>query len=441
MIVRRVLAALVAMVSVLGLSVLAIGPAGATTGPSLRLLPTEDVCRGMSVFIAGSGFTPGQSYDFTATFGTLRSTTLVARDDGTLTAALQIPADPGTATTSTVTAAATNSPAVMVASLVIQGFGTAWVELPFSPSVDPTLPVYSAGTQLELIGGCFLAGEAVQLSSPQMTFGTAQVGQGSYGNVDILATVLAVHTTGTATVTATGMSSGHSASVQITTGGPVLDPGTELNESGFGQLVSASGHYRLRMFYTGIYVCRFPSSRPQTYTCDQTWSPVTLAGSQQLPVILRLRTDGNLVLLDGTRPIWSTGTSGTGNQLTMRDDGNLALTDAQHVVLWSSNTGLVRGPAGYVSSAYIAGSRKGSAVYVNGLVKQWNRSAQLVRGAHRLVYLERLINGVWQNMLSRTADSAGQLAVGFVQSKAYNYRLLMVAAGGATGALSATIAR
>jgi hypothetical protein len=107
------------------------------------------------------------------------------------------------------------------------------------------------------------------------------------------------------------------------------------------------------------------------------------------------------VLLNGPHLIWSTGTVGAGNHLTMRDDGNLALTSSRGDLLWSSRTGLVHGAAGAVSAAYIAGSRSGRVVYVNGLIKQWAGAGQLVRSPHRLVYLQRYLDHRWQNMLAR----------------------------------------
>jgi hypothetical protein len=88
-----------------------------------------------------------------------------------------------------------------------------------------------------------------------------------------------------------------------------------------------------------------------------------------------------------------------------------------------------------VTTAYIASSRQGTAVYINGLVKQQTGST-ITRSAGRTVYLQRFINGGWQSMLTRTANSTGQIAVGFVQTHSYSYRLYITAAATATAATS-----
>lgn len=42
----------------------------------------------------------------------------------------------------------------------------------------------------------------------------------------------------------------------------------------------------------------------------------------------------------------------------------------------------------------------------------------------RQVYLQRYINGAWQNMVVRTTNSAGKITLGFIQTKVYQYRLV-----------------
>jgi hypothetical protein len=91
---------------------------------------------------------------------------------------------------------------------------------------------------------------------------------------------------------------------------------------------------------------------------------------------------------------------------------------------------------GAVSSfAYISTSRQGSAVYVNGLVKQ-NSSSGLIRSANRRAYLQRNLNGSWQTMLSRVTDSQGLFTVGFISVPNYQYRYIVLASAGALGTTS-----
>jgi hypothetical protein len=54
---------------------------------------------------------------------------------------------------------------------------------------------------------------------------------------------------------------------------------------------------------------------------------------------LLLQTDGNLVLYEGTTPLWATGTQGTSpGQAIMQTDGNFVLYNSAGVPLWSSGT-------------------------------------------------------------------------------------------------------
>ncbi|HJQ01188.1 MAG TPA: fibronectin type III domain-containing protein [Jatrophihabitans sp.] len=96
--------------------------------------------------------------------------------------------------------------------------------------------------------------------------------------------------------------------------------------------------------------------------------------------------------------------------------------------------------ASAVTTAYIASSRQGSAVYINGLVKQQVGST-ITRSANRTVYLQRFLGGHWTNVLSRTTDANGQMAVGFIQNTVYTYRLYVLASATATAAISGTTTR
>jgi hypothetical protein len=54
---------------------------------------------------------------------------------------------------------------------------------------------------------------------------------------------------------------------------------------------------------------------------------------------LIMQTDGNLVEETGSRPLWASGTSGTGNKAVVQTDGNLVVETAAGTPLWSSGTG------------------------------------------------------------------------------------------------------
>jgi hypothetical protein len=89
----------------------------------------------------------------------------------------------------------------------------------------------------------------------------------------------------------------------------------------------------------------------------------------------------------------------------------------------------------YRSYAYIAATRHGSAVYINGLVKQ-DYSSGLIRSHARTIYLQRNLNGAWQTMLSRVTDWQGKFTVGFVSIVSYQYRYLVTESGSAWGTTS-----
>ena len=99
----------------------------------------------------------------------------------------------------------------------------------------------------------------------------------------------------------------------------------------------------------------------------------------------------------------------------------------------TAGTTPVRGK--YLSYAYAAASRQGSAVYVNGLVKQ-DYSTGIIRSPRRTVYLQRYVNGGWQTMLGRVTSWDGRVTVGFTSVASNQHRWVVVASGGAWGATS-----
>jgi hypothetical protein len=87
------------------------------------------------------------------------------------------------------------------------------------------------------------------------------------------------------------------------------------------------------------------------------------------------------------------------------------------------------------TAAYIASSRISSAVYINGLVKQYTPTG-IIRSVGRTVYLQRYLNGTWQNVLARPTGPTGQMAVGFIQTHAFIYRLYVAPSTTARAVLS-----
>ena len=77
------------------------------------------------------------------------------------------------------------------------------------------------------------------------------------------------------------------------------------------------------------------------------------------------------------------------------------------------------------SYAYIATSREGGAVYVNGLMKQNDTTGVLSRAGNRPVYLEQLYAGYWRPILQRITSRTGQVTVGFMQKDRLYYRWYM----------------
>src|SRR6185437_13947006 len=52
-----------------------------------------------------------------------------------------------------------------------------------------------------------------------------------------------------------------------------------------------------------------------------------------------MQSDGNFVIYQGTRPLWSSRSSGhPGSRLTFQTDGNVVIRSAQGAATWSSGT-------------------------------------------------------------------------------------------------------
>jgi hypothetical protein len=95
----------------------------------------------------------------------------------------------------------------------------------------------------------------------------------------------------------------------------------------------------------------------------------------------------------------------------------------------------------FASWNYVASSRRGSAVYINGLIKRLAGAPAPRWDQGKTVYLQRYLNGHWQNLLARTTDMHGAIAVGFIQPKVGQYRLLTLDSYATWGTVSASTFR
>ena len=61
-----------------------------------------------------------------------------------------------------------------------------------------------------------------------------------------------------------------------------------------------------------------------------------------------MQDDGNLVVYEGNRPIWSSGTDRGGNALyylSLQDNGNVTIYSPARKPIWATNTAVVGLPA------------------------------------------------------------------------------------------------
>jgi len=236
------------------------------------------------------------------------------------------------------------------------------------------------------------------------------------------------------TVTFTGQSSHQQATLSVSNiARGALLPGQLLQGHDFNAVLASSAPaYDLEP-----NACRAPiwhQTPSGSRSVSWTALPVTSGLVGQVDCSLLMQTDGNAVLRSPTgQPTWSSNTHVTGSHLQLTNAGSLQVVSPIGTVLWDSSIA--------PSRVSISSSRAGSAVFINGLVQQRAPTAQLVRGSHRTVYLQRYLNGHWQNMLARTTDSNGQLAVGFIQPTVLPYRLLLLPTATASGATSGITAR
>ncbi|HEX4728468.1 MAG TPA: hypothetical protein VH298_11770, partial [Jatrophihabitans sp.] len=91
----------------------------------------------------------------------------------------------------------------------------------------------------------------------------------------------------------------------------------------------------------------------------------------------------------------------------------------------------------YSTLTYFSPIRRGAAVYVNILAKQYVPSAAGYGSSpNRQVYLQRYIGGGWQTMLGHITADDGSDTFGFIQSHAYPYRVVTTESSVAWGRTS-----
>lgn len=126
-----------------------------------------------------------------------------------------------------------------------------------------------------------------------------------------------------------------------------------------------------------------------------------------------------------------------GRRRRLRDLLCLAVVLAALVPATSAGAGTSPVGGRYASYAYLAVSRSGPAVYVNALLHQ-DSPTGTAASPNRTVYLQRLLSGRWQNVLSRQTDPHGRFTVGYLSAPSFSYRLVAPATSTAWGTTSGT---
>ncbi|MEO6699874.1 MAG: S8 family serine peptidase [Jatrophihabitantaceae bacterium] len=216
---------------------------------------------------------------------------------------------------------------------------------------------------------------------------------------------------------------------------PKVSPATNLAGNGLLQLLDPAA--------TGS--CPASTTLPAKLTIDRPDVAFALSVSTTCThyVVLAGLVSGSTVL---DNLFWQDTASTRSSHFYARDDVvgryttklNGGVAD-QGKVSWSGTSAVT---IKYATWDYVASTRAGAAVYINGLLKNYsNTAAGLVHPTGRLMYLQRYLNGGWQTMLSRAANSAGKMTVGFIQTKVYQYRLVTVESATAWSGTSASTFR
>jgi hypothetical protein len=428
------------MLAVLGVAVFAVPWILAGSSPvaiaqtAPPVLAATDAHYGYASLIQGWLFDPpGSSWSFSAAVGNFAPLTVTSDAFGHLSTVFTLPVDAVTQTSVSVTVTQDAAPHASYALIVRVT----------PPQVGPAAP---DPWHVGVTGQWFAPGENVTVDYSASGFLPASAAADSrYGSFSLTRAVTPGPRPVSILVTATGATSGRTATGSIPIVATTLWAGQRLSFPGSGfpntnRLASAApGYYLTGTGSSQLFIMHWTGGSLDTATV--TWT----SGNHYVNAdnSLVMQTDGNLVLYAAGAAVWATGTNGTGsqNRLVMQSDGNLVIYTQLNHPVWSSRTGLIRGPNGYRGFSSIATSRIGSTVHLSGAVKQYNQSGSVITATGRPDYLQRYVGGKWQNVLVRTTDNSGHVAVAIYQPGIYTYRWYASRTSTGAAALSATSRR
>jgi hypothetical protein len=375
-------AAGLALVSVAGMATPSI--AGAEASPVLSI---SRACPGLSTTITGRNF-PDGTYTLQATAGSLNATQVTAHA-GLLQATLALPG--GTPHNFSISAAAVAP-------------GTTSIRLDTALS-DPNVVPESGYPEENFEGDCYLPGETVDITDSPTVTSPATVVADSRGRIAVTFRFRPARQPSEPNAFVVGRTSHQYGSPSLhPLGGTTLLAGQSVyDNTDPKELSSASDQYALFPAYGTLFLNGPPDQSTLWYVGSD---PKGAHGSK-----LTLRTDGDLVFYSAAgKVLWSSGTTGTNNQVIMQNDGNVVMFTSAGKPIWSREAGIIGAPNNLHTLGYASGSRPyvlthvtlppngghpvqpirpswgpGSAVYLHVLLKQAIWTGGLIRGAHRTV--------------------------------------------------------
>ena len=271
-------------------------------------------CPGQAPAYRVDGATPGVTYTITASIGTA-SPSQVTPTSGDFGFAVQLPVDVVPGQVVHIVVAPSPGSDLPAATLDEATRG------PILRDLDSYNRPAGIGDPLPISTDCFVPGDPVTVSSPQLSFSAPTTTIGPDGTLSEPETITAITQTGTAIVTIHGQQSG-SLATSFTVRNNVLRAGTSLQLGSF--IVSSSGRFAfgLPLFGFGEIVTHQPNAVDAG--ADVVWPS---NGAKTGGSVLAMQSDGNLVLYGGGRAIWASGTVGSraGDRVVVQDDGSLVI--------------------------------------------------------------------------------------------------------------------